>query len=358
MQLQGIIRPILQRIRKHAVASALFALAAAFLLALYAFRGIIFISKPGDDVSGPPRAIPGVPTLRHPLTGYPIAASVGYPRVWGVMIDHSSDAWPQAGIDKAFLVIEAPVEAGIPRLLAFFSEETPVAKVGPIRSARPYFIDWADEFDALYAHVGGSDAALQKLIGNGTLDLNQFFNGSTFWRSKDRLAPHNVYTSTDLLRSAWDRLSAARKTPPEVSYGSWLFKDGTAMPPDPGISPTVRFTAENYRVRWAYDAKTNRYRRYQMGLPFSMENGNEVQADNVVAVLTNMSVLDTIGHREIRTIGEGEAILFRDGEVVQGTWKKPSASERLRFYDGKGEAIMNAGTTWIEVVPGRETVTF
>lgn len=356
MQLQGLLNTVLRRIRKNAVASALIALAAAFLLGLYAFRGVIFISH--QDGNPPPRVTPGAPTLRHPLTGIPVESAVGYPRVWSIMIDHAADAWPQAGVDKAFLVIEAPVEAGIPRLQAFFSEETPVAKIGPVRSARPYFIDWADEFDALYAHVGGSDDALKKLASSGTLDLNQFSNGSTFWRAKDRLAPHNVYTSTDLLRSAWDRLTAARKTPTEVSYGSWLFKDGTALPPDPGISPTIRFTAENYRVRWAYDSQTNRYHRYQMGLPFSMENGDEVLADNVAVMITNMSVLDSIGHREVRTLGEGEAVIFRDGEVIQGTWKKPSASERLRFYDSKGELVMNAGTTWIEVVPGRETVTF
>ncbi len=357
MQLKGKIDSILRLIRKNAVASALFALAAAFLLGLYAFRGILFVPN-REETGGPSRAVPGVPTLRHPLTGYPVEANPGYPHVYAVMIDHSSDAWPQAGIDKAFLVIEAPVEAGIPRLEAFFSEETPVPKIGPIRSTRPYFIDWADEFDALYTHVGGSDAALQKLTTSGTLNLDQFYNGSTFWRSKDRLAPHNVYTSTDLLRSAWDRITGARKTPVEVLYGSWLFKDGAVLPPDPGISPTIRFTAENYRVRWAYDPKTNRYGRYQMGLPFSMENGDEVHADNVVVVITNMSVLDTVGHREVRTIGEGEAVIFRDGEAIQGTWKKPSPSERLRFYDSKGEVVMNAGTTWIEVVPGRETLTF
>ncbi len=358
MAILPIGKKVLRRIRNHAVALALIAVAAAFLLGAYAFRGIVFPpSVIAEDFSQPPRARPGVPTLRHPLTGYPIEKVMDLPRVYAVMIDHMNEAWPQSGVDKAFLVVEAPVEAGIPRLMAFFSDEKDVQKIGPIRSARPYFIDWANEFQALYAHVGGSDAALEKLAGGATFDHNQFWNGTSFWRATDRLSPHNVYTSVQLLRSAWKKAEDAHKAP-TLSYGSWLFKDGAVLHAAIGVSPTIEFSSPAYRASWSYDAKTNRYRRYQTGLPFIMEDGTEIQADTIAVIITTISTLDEIGHREVRTLGEGAAIIFRDGEAVQGLWKKPSASERLRFYDQNGEMLMNTGMTWMEVVAGRESVRF
>ena len=100
-------------------------------------------------------------TERDSLTGVLIEQRTELKQVYGVMIDEHTDARSQSGIDQAFLVIEAPVEAGIPRLLSFFSEAQDVKKIGPVRSARPYFLDWAKEFGALYAHVGGSDEALE-----------------------------------------------------------------------------------------------------------------------------------------------------------------------------------------------------
>lgn len=325
------------------------ALALALALGAYAFRGALW-------PQGEPRAsAPAEEELafRHPLTGERLASAVkGYPQAYAVMVDHSVDAWPQNGIDKAFLVIEAPVEAGIPRLEAFFSEGTAVAKVGPVRSARPYFVDWAQELDALYAHVGGSDAALSLIGRTGTFDLNEFGNGSAYWRSKDRLAPHNAYTSSDRLAAAAQKAEEAGKAPTRL-YGSWAFKDVRPQPAGAGI--TVDFGATSYKAQWTYQPGSGLYERRQGGLPYQTQDGARPLAANVAVVITPMRVIDAVGRREMKTVGEGTAIVLRDGAVVRGTWKKPSATERLRFFDGSGaEMEMNAGLTWIEVVPDAE----
>lgn len=357
MRIPERLKPIERFIRSHALASALIAaLALAFALGLYAFRGALFLPAP-DAIADerPLRATPGVPTLRHPLTGYPISAAVPLPQVYGVMIDHAVDAWPQSGVDKAFLVIEAPVEAGIPRLLAFYTAENSVTKIGPVRSARPYFIDWADELDAFYTHVGGSPAALVKLAASTVFNFDQFYNGASFWRSADRYAPHNVYTSADLLANA-AKEARAKGILAEPSYELWMFKDGAVLTPDPGVSPSFEFSSANYRVTWNYNPKTNQYTRRQAGLPYEMQDGSGIAVDNVVALITTISTIDAIGRREVRTLGQGDAIIFQDGNAIQAIWKKPTSDDRIRFYDSNGEVQMNTGHTWIEVVPGRESV--
>lgn len=290
------------------------------------------------------------PKYRHPLTGMPLYEDIGSPQVFSVMIDNHEDAWPPSGIEEAFLVIEAPVEGGISRMLAFFSGEQEVEKIGPVRSARPYFLDWANELDAVYTHVGGSNEALDLIASGGTFDLNQYWWGEYFWRSTDRYAPHNVYTSTKLLNEYYEFREEKGETP-ERLYEFWKFKDAQPLPE---IVSTIHidFSAPVYVVDWSYDSQTQMYERSQFHKPHLASSGKQIKADNVVVVLTEIDVIDATGRRQIRTIGEGQAIIFQDGQRIDALWKKPSQTERLTFYDSqtKEEIAMNAGVTWIEVI--------
>ncbi len=294
---------------------------------------------------------------RHPLTGMSVYEPVDSPQVFAVMVDNHEEAWPPAGVDQAFLVVEAPVEAGIPRLLAFFSEEQAVEKIGPVRSARPYFLDWAAEFDALYVHVGGSNAALDLIASGGTFDLNQYWWGEYFWRANgNRLAPHNVFTSSELFNAFYQLREEAGAVPPRL-YDLWTFKDSEPTGRD-GIGLYVDFWAPVYVVDWEYDKETGRYRRSQFVVPHEVESGEQIVADNVAVVMTDIQIIDNIGRRQIRTTGEGEGYVLQDGIAIEATWKKPSKSERLKFYDRvtDEEIVMNAGATWIEVVGSEEDI--
>ncbi len=348
------IQNLLERMRRprFLASAAVAALAIVLLLGGYAFRGVWW--PRGAEEGSAQTPVQG--EFRHPLTGVRLEEPIERPQVYGLMVDHSQDAWPPSGVDQAFLVIEAPVEAGIPRLLAFFSSDQQVDKIGPVRSARPYFVDWNNELDALYVHVGGSDAALEQISLDGTFDLNQFWNGNVFWRAPDRVAPHNTYTSTDLLASAVAKFRAASKAPFLV-YGSWKFQDPPALRPEMGIGVMIDYFPTIYRGTWKYQPDTNTYRRLQSGLPFAMQNGTVIETNNVAVMITGIQVIDQIGRRQVKTIGEGEALVFRDGEMISAKWKKPSQSERLRFYDESGQEILwNPGQTWIEVVDSRDRV--
>ena len=290
----------------------------------------------------------GPDTPRHPLTGEVLEEELDVlPQVFGVMVENSAEAWPLVGLDKAFLVIEAPVEADIPRFLVFSHEESGIEKLGPVRSTRPYYIDWNDELDAVYAHVGGSPEALE-LIRDvyDTIDLNQFFQSEYFYRQTTggRYAPHNVFTDGELLAATLDELDLD-----VPDYESWRFQEGESRG---NASIKVDWTdGVTYDIDWQYDVSTNQYTRFQGLSMMRMEDGSTIQADNVVVVATDVKVIDGEGRKELRTTGEGDAYMAQNGEVFLVRWKKDDRTDRLRFYTQDGHEItMNAGVTWIEIV--------
>ncbi len=297
-------------------------------------------------------------TPRHPLTGEKIeAAPAELPQVFAVMVENSYEAWPLSGLDDAFLVIEAPVEGNIPRFISFFyNGQEKVDKIGPVRSARPYYLDWADEFDALYAHVGGSPEALDSIAANGTThNFDQFFQSEYFWRdTATRFAPHNVFTSTAFLSSALDEVKLG---PP--SYGVWSFKDNEPAENN-FVSPSIDWASgsSQYDVKWLFDAKKDTYVRYQGEQKDTVSSGQGISANNVAILETTITTVDELGRRHLITTGEGKTFIYQDGKKIEATWKKPVRTDRLRFFTADGKEIaMNAGKTWIEVVAGLDSVT-
>lgn len=306
------------------------------------------ISPPEPVVMAPlmRRAIDGVLVPEGTVEKYPLA----------VVIENSVDAWPISGIAQANLVWEAPAEAGIPRLLAIFADGNDVPKIGPVRSARPYFVDWAEEFQALFAHVGGSPEALNLIPSRAVLDLNEFSRGDYFWRASDRPRPHNMYTSTELLKKAVENFSGqfARI----LHYDAWLYKDdvvrGKRSEPHDIV---IDFGKPLYEIRWAYDPERNAYLRFQNDRPYFDANGEQVAAKNVVVFVVDIAILDEEGRRRIKTVGEGNATVFVDGARINGRWERLDRKARTRFFDTNGvEVEFNAGQTWIEVVRDDEQV--
>lgn len=313
----------------------------------------------GDQQSAVSETIapPEVLAFRHPLTGQKVAVQQDRPAVYAVMVENSADAWPQSGVDQAFQVMEAPTEGRIPRLLTFYSADQTVEKIGPVRSARPYYIDWASAYGALYAHVGGSPDALETLkITDTVFDLNEFFHQYQFWRAHDRFAPHNVYTSTDLLARG-RALRYADALVPE--YGLMTFKDDALLADRPElVSDLVVVMGDAlYQVTWKYDREQNVYLRFENTDQHLMQNGNQLTAKTIAVIATDMTTLDAIGRLAIETLGEGQGLLMQDGVITEVTWKKPSATEVMRFYDQQGaEVAVNAGQMWVEVVEGLDQV--
>lgn len=281
-----------------------------------------------------------------PLDGLSVKESLANRNPLAIMIENHLDARPQTGLSEASLIYEAIAEGGITRFMALYVWGEP-EKVGPIRSARTYDLDWLSEFNAFYAHVGGNYTALQQIKQYGILDLDQFKYGKgAYWREPvpGKATEHTMYTSTKKL---WD-LAKKNKWKMEGSYESFEFKEDLKKSERPAsASVTINFSTPNYQVKWLYDPETNLYKREQA-------KGPEIQAKNIVVQwVERWPVVSAIGEKSwaMKTIGSGKAKIFMDGKVIEGTWKKESRTSRTWFYDSLGEKIkFNRGQTWIEIV--------
>ena len=264
-----------------------------------------------------------------------------------VVIENHTEARPQAGLSKANLVIEAEVEGGITRFLAFFADNKKPDRIGPIRSARPYFVDWAKGLSSLYVHVGGSPEALAKIIKGNVLNLNEFYNEKYFWRDVINVAPHNVFTSGENL----DKY-LTKKGLEKGDFIVWEFKDESDFDNRGDTANiSIDFERDMYEVEWKYDKDENSYIRFMAGELHKDESGEIIKAKNVAIAYIQAEVIDSEFRLKMDNIGDGRAVLCLDGDCNEGIWKKLSSTSRIRFYDNSGNEIkFNRGITWIEVV--------
>lgn len=266
-------------------------------------------------------------------------------RPFAVMIDNYPAARPPFGLAEASLVYEAPVEGGVTRYLAFFLPETAPAKIGPIRSARQYYVDIARETGATYVHCGGSPKALLSAKELGTSDLDEFFKGAYFWREGARPAPHNVLTSGDNLNKY--RLDSQESN---GDFPAWQYKATSSVTQTIVPKIDIKYQAE-YAVYWKYDQESNKYLRFLNDKNHLDANGTKITADNLIVQLSYFSVVDEKLRLKMSAANSGQALLCQDGNCVLGKYKKNTTEGRTRYYRQDGEEfIFNAGITWIEMI--------
>lgn len=267
-----------------------------------------------------------------------------------IMIENHWDARPASGLSRANLVYEAITEGGITRFLAVYANyNEEIKKIGPVRSARPYYVDWVSELDALYMHCGGSNEALANIKNYGIEDLNEFYYGGYYWRSS-RPRPHNIYTSSELISKAL-KLKSLNKQ--KGDYESWKFKEDNKKEDRPeSANIVIDYGKPEFFVQWVYDKENNEYIRQMAGEEHQDEDSSQIRAKNIIVQYTKMWVIDDYGRKKIETVGEGNAIVFSDGQAIEGIWQKEKRTSRTKFYNEFDEEIeFNRGITWIQVVP-------
>ncbi len=290
-----------------------------------------------------------------PLTGVEVPDEATTKRqVTAIMIENSTYARPQSGIKPAGVVFEAIAEGGITRLLTLHQEDRPQL-IGPVRSIRPYYVDWLAPFDAAVAHVGGSYNALQTVRNGQFKDIDQFFNGKYYWRADDRPAPHNVYTSFDKL----DALNTSKGFT-SSSFASWPRKTDSPTPTPNATKIDITISSKDFNVHYDYDPASNSYVRSEGGAAHKDREAGQVSPKVVVAIHVPTQLGFEDGYREqMTTTGMGVAYIFQDGQVIEAMWGKASQKGQIRFYDTLGRPIaLNAGQTWISVVAPDRKVTW
>jgi len=266
-----------------------------------------------------------------------------------IMIENHFEANPLSGIGDASVVYEAPVEGHIPRLLAIYPATADVSKVGPVRSARPYYLDWVSEYgDPMYMHVGGSPEALEKIWAFDIFDMNEFSRGWYYWRSDERSAPHNTYTSSKLWNEAFDRYGTDELV--DLTDG-WKFGPMDACVDGCVSRIDIEHSLGGYDIAWEYNTTTEQYERTQFGRVHADAGGPGYVADTVLLQRVDAEVVDEIGRLHIATIGEGEGYVFRNGYAIHATWEKESRTSRTRWFDEQNEEItLKPGKIWVQVV--------
>jgi hypothetical protein len=307
-----------------------------------------------------PKPKPVVPQIIYStLTGLPVPdASINQRPVVGAMIENSLDARPQSGLSEAGVVFEAVAEGGVTRFLALFQDTSP-ADIGPIRSARPYYVQWAMGFDAAYAHVGGSPDALNDIKAWGTHDMNQFANGGSYHRISSRAAPHNVYTSVEALRN----LATSKGYGSSYTGFTHTIKDAPSAAPN-ATSLDFKLSGYTYDPHYAYNASTNSYDRSEAGDAHTDANtGKQISPKVVIAIVVPLvrGALDSSGayYSDYNPIGSGTAYIFQNGVVTPATWNKSGNGAPLTFTDANGQNVpLNPGQAWISAVSAASGVIY
>lgn len=296
-----------------------------------------------------------------PLDGQSYESLLANRHALGVIIENHPDSRPQFGLADAAVVYEAIAEGGITRFLAIFGPTVP-DKVGPVRSARTYFLDWCLEYDCFLSHVGGNIDALDLIPKLKIKDLDQFRYGiskygKTYYRlpRKDIPTEHTMFTDPNRLYD----IAKTNEWTLTGSHPAVRFKEDLALNQRPDSQMIdIIISSQQFDTNWNYEKSSNSYARSMGGLPHKDgKSGYQIKSKAlIVQEVVSEPIITRINEagQAMTTVGTGQATIFQDGDKTTGSWRKGTKNERTVFYDGAGAEIrFNPGNRWITIVkPG------
>lgn len=299
-------------------------------------------------------------------TGLPVPEEVALRQPVAIMINNHIQASPQSGLSYADIVYEIVVEGSITRYMAVFQDYTDLDKIGPVRSTRRYFLDFAMDQEALLIHYG-HDPAIEYTfdqLGCRHIEGISSVDSVMCWRSNDRSAPHNVYTNGERLCNAMDQLGFSKTLEKAVEDPMFAFYENKEDVPELAqqegaiqaqhITIPYRTSSDfNVVAEFEYDAESGLYGRRQFGdIQIDAETGEQLTCKNVLIQIANVYGRgDDAGHMDMATIGEGEGYYICNGTAIPVTWRKESQEDTTKWYLSNGERlIMAPGKSWISIV--------
>ncbi|MDF2675012.1 MAG: hypothetical protein K0R09_3281 [Clostridiales bacterium] len=321
-------------------------------------------------------AISNVPEQEAPVTETPVVQEpepqpepkdtfvpieVGI-RPYAVMIDNEGyRVLPQGGLDKAQIIYEIIVEGGETRLMPVFWGVNP-EMIGPVRSARHYFLDYALEHDAIYVHYGQSPQALSDIKTLKVTAINGMYIGKkAFWDiTKDRNNWQDTYTSMEKLK-AYAESVKYRATTEKGPVMEFNIVKTDLMSEEKVVEIELKYSTA-YTSGFKYDEESSMYLRYRKGEP-QMERvtGEQLKAENIIIQITKTSSIDgdAKGRLEVKTVGQGKGYYITQGKKVDIKWSKASRSKPTIYTLEDGTPLrLNPGQTWIQIMPIQGKVTF
>ena len=335
---------------------AFFAVVIVFAISYFAFQYAI---HQGDSQETPPKTFQITKEKPKPtpklscLTGVELQENQQCPMLYAVMVENHYDARPLSGLEDADMVFEFPVEGGITRFMAIFNSSSTAQKIGPVRSARPYYVEYARSLDAVYAHVGGSPEALNRISGLYKFkNLDEMANEHYFWRDKNRYPPHNAYTKISLLNKAVHNKNWAINHQPK--FWSFIFNNEQ----ESSSTSTTKLEANkikilyggSYNVEWHYDFQDKDYVRYQGRALQRSADKNLIKFKNIIILFTSQKVLDKKGRLQIPVNGQGKALIINNGHRQLASWHKKSGEFVYFLDEDNNEIKFPSGKTWLSFI--------
>jgi len=278
-----------------------------------------------------------------------------------VMINNNHQAWPHAGLEDAYITYEIIAEGGITRMMAVFKDKD-TAKIGSVRSARPYYLDYALENDAIYVHFGWSDDAKADIASLEIDNINGLTDSSVFWRdtSLKKSTEHTAFTSMEKIKEFAKEKGYDRDTNKELllKYSIdeiSLDKREDAIKADKIYIKYSYYTDTSYE----YDKDKKVYLRSMSGTAHTDAiTGDQYTAKNIIITPIKNYAYDSYGRQKLENIGSGEGYFITDGYAVPITWEKDSRSSQTIYkYKSSGKVIkVNDGNTFIQISPEGETL--
>ncbi len=278
-----------------------------------------------------------------------------------VMINNNHQAWPHAGLDDAYITYEIIAEGGITRLMAIFKDQD-TAKIGSVRSARPYYLDYALENDAIYVHYGWSEDAKSDIQSLGVDNINGLTASSVFWRdtSLNKATEHTAFTSMEKIKEYADNQGYTRDTNKDLLLNYSVDEINLNKKEDAQKADSVYIKYSYYTdTSYEYDAENKVYKRSMSGTPHKDAiTGEQYTVKNIIITPIENYSYDSYGRQKLNNIGEGEGYFITNGYAVPITWEKDSRSAQTiyRYKNGK-EIKVNDGNTYIQIQPKGETLT-
>ncbi len=284
----------------------------------------------------------------------------GNDRPIAVMIDNVQGAFPQAGLNDAYVVYEIIVEGGQTRLMALF-KGADLELIGPVRSSRHYFLDYAMENDAIYTHYGWSPNAQSDIKKYGINNINGLVTSSgVFWRTNEKNAPHNAVINTkNILKTA--KSYGYRTESNEESVLNYVTDE--VLLEDGKNAETIEIPySTSYKVTYKYDKETGRYTRStKNSVQKDWTTGKEVTTKNIIITFaSNYSLSDgtSKGRQDLNNIGTLDGYYITNGKAIKITCEKKSRTEKTIYKDIEGNEIeVNDGNTYIQICPLKANVT-
>ncbi len=305
------------------------------------------------------------------LTGLPVTKEQQKERPLAVMLNNIQEGCPQSGTENAAIIYEAPVEGRITRLMGIFENYDKMEKIGSIRSSRDYYVFFALEYDALYAHFGQATPYVGDFLNSDRVDnISGAVSGidhpatHSFYRTTDRKAPHNVYIGAEGLQKDIQKLGY--RTTLNDNYQpkfAFLSKEDSNLYADkksatvlyPGGKETDKANGfSKVQARFEYNAEDNLYYRFQYGDKHIDElTGNQLAVNNVIFQYCHGEVRDDKDYLAFGCHGDNgyKVQVFTNGKMVEGTWKRDNDITPAEYLDSNGNPIkISPGKTWICII--------